>query len=263
MSFQRYAALIEYDGSAYLGWQRQPFLSATIQEQIEVALSRVADESIEVICAGRTDAGVHAIGQIAHFDTSAKRSDYAWLTGANRYLPYDIRIRALQAVRSDFHARYDALRRHYRYIILNSPQASALWRMRSQWHSYPLQAESMHSAAQVLLGEHDFSSFRAAECQSATPYRFLESISVIRQHHWVIVDIVGNAFLHHMIRNIVGSLLMVGDGRRQETWIKTVLECKDRRKAGPTASASGLYFYGVKYPESDNIPIAQHNEFPL
>lgn len=260
---QRYVALIEYDGSAYSGWQRQPFLSATIQEHIEFALGQIAAEKIEVVCAGRTDAGVHAVGQIIHFDTQAKRSNYAWLAGANRYLPADIAIKAIKAVRSDFHARYDAHRRHYRYVVLNSAQRSALWKIHSYWHAYPLRAEDMQVAGQALLGEHDFSAFRAAECQSASPNRFIERVAVSRQGDYVLVDIVGNAFLHHMVRNIVGSLLMVGDGRRQAEWLAEVLASKDRRCAGPTAPANGLYFYGVQYPEADDIPQASQIAFPL
>lgn len=263
MMQQRYAALIEYDGSAYSGWQRQPFLSATIQEQVERALSQIAGESVEVVCAGRTDAGVHALGQIIHFDTAARRDTYAWLAGSNRYLPGDIRLRALVAVRGDFHARYDARRRHYRYMVLNSPYASALWRMRAHWHPYALHAEEMQAAAQILLGEHDFSAFRSAQCQAASPKRFVENIRVSREREYVVIDVVGNAFLHHMVRNIVGSLLMVGDRRRTAQWLADALESKDRRKAGPTAPAYGLYFYGVQYPPEDQIPSPVQTLFPL
>lgn len=254
MSYHRYAALVEYDGSAYSGWQRQPFLSTTIQGQVELALGQIANESVEIVCAGRTDAGVHALGQIIHFDTHAQRSDYAWLAGANRYLPPDIRLQQIVAVREDFHARYDAYRRHYRYIVLNSPYASALWRMRAYWHCYPLEAALMQAAGQQLLGEHDFSAFRAAECQSASPNRFLHRLDVRQCGNYLLIDIVGNAFLHHMVRNIVGSLLMVGDGRRSKQWLADVLAGKDRRQAGPTAPAYGLYFYRVDYPAEDRIP---------
>lgn len=260
---QRYAAIVEYNGTTYSGWQRQPFLSTTIQEQVENALSQIAAHPIEVICAGRTDAGVHSIGQVIHFDTTANRSKYAWLTGGNRYLPPTIRLQTIVPVRANFHARYHALSRSYRYIILNSHQSSALWKERCYWYPKPLDEKRMTLAAQALCGEHDFSAFRAAECQSKTPWRFIEKIIATRFGEWIAVDVQGNAFLHHMVRNIVGSLLMVGNGHRPIHWIEEVLKSCDRTQAGPTAPAYGLYFYRVTYPEADAIPIHDITPFPL
>lgn len=261
----RYALVVEYDGTHYAGWQRQPALASTVQENVEAALSRVADEAIEVVCAGRTDAGVHALGQVVHFDTTAERDGRAWLAGGNRYLPPDIRLQSITRVRDDFHARYSALKRHYRYVILNAEaqQPSAIFQKRCHWHAHLLDAEKMHAAAQVLVGEHDFSAFRAAECQAKTPWRFIESVSVVRQAQWLVIDICGNAFLHHMVRNIVGSLLPIGDGRREGAWLGEVLASKDRKQAGVTAPAFGLYFYQVDYPVADNIPRPKHLPFPL
>ncbi|RKW18081.1 MAG: tRNA pseudouridine(38-40) synthase TruA, partial [Cardiobacterium sp.] len=165
----RYAVGLEYDGTPYAGWQRQPFFASTIQEQIERALSQVAAHAVETTCAGRTDAGVHATAQVIHFDSDAARSDFAWLAGTNRYLPADIRLQWIHAVPADFHARYSARERHYRYLIRHRAQPSALWAQRCHWHKKPLDAAAMHSAAQALIGEHDFSAFRAAECQAKSP----------------------------------------------------------------------------------------------
>ncbi len=249
----RFAIRVEYDGCAYSGWQRQPELPSTVQQTVEDALSRIADHSIEIICAGRTDAGVHALGQIFHFDSSARRSNHAWLAGGNTHLPDDIRLQQIFSVRDDFHARYDARLRHYRYLILNAPQPSALWRKRCLWHRQPLDVRRMQEAALSLQGEHDFSAFRAAECQSKSPCRWIEEITISRSGHWLWVDVIGNAFLHHMVRNIVGSLLPVGDCRRSVAWLETVLQSRDRRQAGATAPACGLYFYQVHYPLADGI----------
>lgn len=259
----RYAIIIEYDGESYSGWQRQPFLSATLQEAAEVALGRVADHRVELFCAGRTDAGVHALGQVAHFDTIACRKTHAWLAGGNTYLPPDIRLQAIVPVRADFHARYDARRRHYRYLIDNGEQPSALFRNRCHWYRKLLDTEKMARAARLLVGEHDFSAFRGAQCQARNPFRFIESVSVLRRASWVIVDICGNAFLHHMVRNIVGSLLAVGDGRRQDNWLKAVLESRDRQQAGVTAPAQGLYLHHIDYPKADGIPSHRPGDLPI
>ncbi|SUO97872.1 tRNA pseudouridine(38-40) synthase TruA [Suttonella ornithocola] len=260
---QRYAVLVEYDGTAYSGWQRQPFLSQTIQTQVEQALSQIANQTIEIVCAGRTDAGVHALGQIIHFDTSTKRDNYAWLAGSNRYLPHDIRLKSILPVRSDFHARYDAQMRQYRYLILNSRQPSSIWYQKCHWHPHPLSVENMQQAAIALYGENDFSAFRAAECQAKSPNRYIKEIIINRQGEWISIDVIGNAFLHHMVRNIVGSLLMVGDNRCAISWLAEILHKKDRRQAGPTAPAYGLYFYRVFYPDCDNIPYPNEGQFPL
>lgn len=259
----RYALLLEYEGTHYAGWQRQPFLSRTVQGHLEEALSKIADAPIEVTCAGRTDAGVHALGQVVHFDSPVMRRESAWVMGANTHLPPDIRVQQVLPVREDFHARYHAIKRHYRYLLLHHRQPSALWHQFFSWHPRKLEAQKMHQAAQYLCGEHDFSAFRAAECQAKTPYRFIESIMVREHGNWLTVDVLGNAFLHHMVRNIVGSLLLVGDGRRDPSWIKSVLEGRDRRQAGATAPASGLYFYQVFYDEKDHIPRPRMGALPI
>lgn len=252
----RYVAGIEYDGSAYSGWQRQPFLLSTIQTQVEQALSQVANHEVEVVCAGRTDAGVHALEQVIHFDTNANRTPYAWLAGTNRYLPPDIRLQWVQSVAQNFDARRSAQWREYCYCIAHGRQPSALWRKRRYWHRYSLNAEKMHEAAQVLCGEHDFSAFRAADCQSITPWRFIESITVRALNaHLLVVEIRGNAFLHHMVRNIVGTLLAVGDGRESVQWVAQVLASRSRAQAGVTAPAHGLYFKKVGYGAEFNLPL--------
>ena len=238
----RYAVGLEYDGTHYAGWQRQPFFASTIQEQVERALGQVAAHTVETTCAGRTDAGVHATAQIIHFDTDAVRSDFAWLAGANRYLP------------ADFHARYSARERHYRYLIRHHAQPSALWAHRCHWHKKALDAVAMHTAAQALIGEHDFSAFRAAECQAKSPWRYIRCIDVRDRGGWLAVDISGNAFLHHMVRNIVGTLLAVGDGRHSTAWPGEVLASRDRRAAGITAPAQGLYLNGITYPPAYALP---------
>lgn len=254
---QRYAVGVEYDGSEFSGWQRQPFFAHTIQQAIEEALSKIAAHSVEITCAGRTDAGVHAIGQVFHFDSAAPRELFSWLAGGNRYLPPAIRLQWIQHVGDDFHARYSARKRQYRYLILNEGQPSALWHKRLLWHPYPLSLAHMQEAAQCLIGEHDFSAFRAAECQSHTPFRFIESITFSKQERLIMVDIVGNAFLHHMIRNIVGTLLPIGDGRHPPERMAEVLASKSRAQAGMTAPAHGLYFMQADYPETFALP--RHN----
>lgn len=250
----RYAVGVEYDGSGFSGWQRQPFFARTIQQAIEEALGKVANHAMEITCAGRTDAGVHALGQVFHFDSPAKRQSYAWLAGGNRYLPAGIRLQWIQVVDKEFHARYSASKRQYRYVILNEGQPSALWRERLLWHPYPLCVARLQEAAECLHGEHDFSAFRAAECQSATPFRFIERIEICREGRLIYVDITGNAFLHHMIRNIVGTLLPIGDGRKPVEEMRAVLQSRSRSHAGMTAPAHALYFMRAFYPERFSLP---------
>ncbi|MDO4642606.1 MAG: tRNA pseudouridine(38-40) synthase TruA [Cardiobacteriaceae bacterium] len=251
---RRYAVGLEYDGTHYAGWQRQLFFAATIQEQVDCALSRVAAAEIASICAGRTDAGVHATMQVIHFDTDAQRSDFAWLAGTNRYLPSDIRLQWISMVDEHFHARYSARARQYRYLIRHRSQPSALWAKRCYWHRKSLDSNIMHAAAQVLVGEHDFSAFRAAECQAKTAWRCIHRIDVRERHGWIAVDISGNAFLHHMVRNIVGTLLAVGDKRYPPEWVESVLHSRNRCMAGVTAPAQGLYLCGVTYPPEFLLP---------
>lgn len=251
---QRYAVGVEYDGSGFSGWQRQPFFAHTIQQSIEEALGKIADHPVEITCAGRTDAGVHAVNQVFHFDSAASRKPFSWLAGTNRYLPATIRLQWIQPVGSDFHARYSARKRSYRYILLNEGQPSALWHQRLLWHPYRLSLKRMREAAHCLHGEHDFSAFRAAECQSATPFRFIESIMFTRHNKLVFIDITGNAFLHHMIRNIVGTLLPIGDGRQPPDTMQHILASRQRALAGMTAPAHGLYFMHADYPEAFVLP---------
>jgi len=250
----RFALGIEYRGVAYSGWQRQPHADS-IQERVEFALSQVADHAVETVCAGRTDAGVHALGQVVHFDTKVERPDKAWVMGVNTHLPDDIRVRWVKLVDEDFSARFSATARHYWYWINNKAQASAVFTGASAWHYQQLDAHKMHQAAQYLLGEQDFSTFRAAQCQSKTAMRNVIHCRVSRHNDLVLVDIKANAFLHHMVRNIVGSLLLIGEGREPVEWLASILEVGDRNLAGPTAPANGLYLFGVDYPQE--FPKAQ------
>lgn len=249
----RIAVGLEYLGTAYAGWQRQSALPS-VQAELERALSLVADHPVQTACAGRTDTGVHATGQVVHFDTPARRPVRGWLLGVNRHLPADIAVTWFRAVPDGFHARYAAMSRSYRYLILNAGARSALWAGRAcLWHS-PLDAERMHASLQCLVGRHDFSAFRAAECQSVSTVRVLESIRVVRDGPVVRLDVTANAFLHHMVRNIVGAALAVGDGRVASDWIARLLVGRDRTVAGITAPAAGLYFRAVRYPVGAGVP---------
>jgi tRNA pseudouridine38-40 synthase len=250
---KRIALGIEYNGTHYKGWQKQSeYLS--VQQCLEQALNQVANESIDTICAGRTDAGVHACGQIVHFDTNAMRRESAWLLGVNRYLPNDISVRWMQEVPNHFSARYSAISRRYRYIIDNSRTRPALDYDHTAWYYVPLDETLMHQAAQYLIGEHDFSSFRGPDCQSKTPFRRVDSCKVTREGHRIYIDIEANAFLHHMVRNIVGSLLEVGKKKREPEWLLHVLTQRDRTAAASMAKAEGLYLAKVNYPEEFKIP---------
>ncbi len=249
----RIAIGIEYDGTSYSGWQAQGH-APSVQAQLEAALSRVADHPVAITAAGRTDAGVHALAQVAHFDTHAGRPDHAWALGATAWTPSDISVLWARAVPDEFHARFSALSRTYLYRILNRPMRPALDRLRVCWRRRPLDVASMHEAAQALVGERDFTSFRAAECQSSTPMRRLLDIAVARRGEWVEIEVRANAFLHHMVRNIAGSLIEVGSGDRPPGWLAEVLEARDRTRAGPTAPPEGLYFAGVEYPSGFALP---------
>lgn len=242
----RIALGIEYDGAAFNGWQSQPD-GKTVQDVLETALSTVAAAPARVHCAGRTDAGVHALCQVAHFDTTAERPDTAWVRGVNANLPASVAIRWAQAVSEDFHARFSAQGRRYRYVLLNRPQRPALWSAYAGWHHVPLDAGTMHAAAQLWLGEHDFSAFRAAECQAKSPIKTLYRAEVRRAGDWIIFDFHASAFLHHMVRNLVGTLVYVGKGAHPAAWAAEVLASRSRAAAAPTFSAAGLYFAGVDY----------------
>ena len=249
----RIALGIEYDGTGFFGWQRLRHGPA-IQAIVEHALTKVADAPIQVQCAGRTDAGVHARCQVAHFDTHAQRSERGWTLGANSHLPASVAVRWAIPVRENFHARFDARARHYRYTILNRSVRPALDARYVTWQRAPLDADAMHAAAQVLVGENDFSAFRAVACQARTPMRCVHEIRIVRDGERVIIDIQANAFLHHMVRNIVGSLLPIGRGEQPTEWIAQLLAGRDRSNAGPTAPATGLTFLGPLYPAACGLP---------
>lgn len=250
----RIACGVEYRGTAYGGWQRQQALN--VQGHVERALAKVADHAIEIVCAGRTDRGVHGLGQVIHFDSQAKREMRSWVLGANTHLPADIRLVWAQNVPDHFHARFTAIARRYQYVLFNGLSDSAVFCDHVAWHYKTLNADSMHLAAQQLLGEHDFTSFRGADCQAKSASRCIEHFVIRRYGDFIVFDVKANAFLYHMVRNMVGSLLQVGEGVRPIAWIKEVLTAKNRCQAGITAAAAGLYFvqayYGTpyKFPEA-------------
>lgn len=245
---------VEYDGSAFFGWQWQEGGLRTVQDEVQKAASRVANQAVTIICTGRTDTGVHALEQVVHFDTTAERSEHSWLLGMNANLPDDVRITWVQPAIDDFHARYSAIARFYRYIILNRPTKSALQRDRVTWCHQPLEAERMHQAAQALVGTHDFTSFRALKCQSVSPMRLMYFVDVYRKEEQVIMDISANAFLHHMVRNIAGVLMAIGMQEKPVTWTQELLNCKNRQLGGVTAPPQGLYLGGVYYPAHYKLP---------
>lgn len=262
---RRYAACVEYDGAGFAGWQGQLALR-TVEAELTRALSHVADHPLDIICAGRTDAGVHATGQIIHFDSAARRSLRGWALGATTALPPDIAVLWVRPVPAHFHARYSALSRTYRYLICSRGVRPALVRQRAAWLHAPLDVAAMNAAATLLLGEHDFSSFRAAECQSRSPVRHLRRLEVTRlppdaagpaQGEWLAVTATANAFLHHMVRNLVGLLIAVGRGQLAPGRAADLLAARDRRLAPPTAPAEGLYLHQVQYPEAFGLPPAR------
>jgi tRNA pseudouridine38-40 synthase len=249
----RIALGIEYDGTDYFGWQRLSH-GPTLQLAVEQAVSFVADHPVQVTCAGRTDAGVHARCQVVHFDTDASRSARAWTLGCSSRLPGDIAVIWACEVADDFHARFDAVRRAYRYVILNRPVRPALEARFAAWERLPLDASRMHEAAQALVGEHDFSAFRSIACQANHPRRTVYRLDVWRDDEQVLVEVEANAFLHHMVRNFIGTLLPVGRGEREPAWVAEVLAGGDRALAGPTAEARGLTFLGPRYPAGSGLP---------
>ncbi len=249
----RYALGIEYDGTDFLGWQRLSH-GRTVQAALEDALTRVADHPVEVVCAGRTDSGVHARCQVVHFDSDALRTPYAWAMGCNSLLPRDAAVVWAQPVDPGFHARYAARARRYCYRVLNRPVRAALDARFVTWERRPLDAGRMHVAAQALVGEHDFSAFRTSQCQAAHPRRELQQISVERHGDELAITVQANAFLHHMVRNIVGSLLPIGRGERPVEWMAELLAGRNRDVAGPTAPPNGLCFVGPRYPAEWALP---------
>lgn len=250
---QRWCAGVEYDGSAYRGWQTQQAGVPTVEEELTRALAFVANHPVDVTCAGRTDAEVHALSQVVHFSSSARRDPRAWILGGNSRLPDDVNLRWVVPVPDDFHARYSARSRTYRYVIWNRQARTALGRNRACWVYHRLNADVMDRAARHLLGEHDFSAFRAVACQSKTPFRNVEYIRVQRSGDLVWMDVRANAFLHHMVRNIAGVLIAVGKGEAPEDWPAQVLALRDRTQGGVTAPAAGLYFIGVRYPDFPEV----------
>ncbi|KXS36908.1 MAG: tRNA pseudouridine38-40 synthase [Halomonadaceae bacterium T82-2] len=249
----RLAMAVEYDGTGYCGWQRLKH-APSVQEALETALGRVASAPVRVLCSGRTDSGVHATRQIVHFDSPVPRSEKAWVFGANANLPRDIAVRWVKPVPDDFHARFLALARRYRYLILNQPSRPVLERANATWCREPLDAPRMHAAAQTLVGEHDFSSFRAAGCQSKSPTRHVHFIEVNRYGPLIAIDIQANAFLHHMIRNIAGALVSVGRGDRGEGYLAELLAMRDRARGDVTAPGCGLHFVDSVYDERFDLP---------
>ena len=255
----RWAIGLEYDGSVYAGWQTQES-APSIQSVAEKALSIVADHAVSLTGAGRTDAGVHALGQVAHFDASAVRSARSWVHGSNTHLPQDVSALWAVQVPDTFHARYSALSRTYRYVILNRGTRPALGRQRVCWVHAVLDHERMAAAAALLVGEHDYSAFRSSECQSRTPIRRVEAIEVRRLGEYVVIEARANAFLHHMVRNIAGVLIRVGRGEAEVAWAREVLEGRDRRLGGVTAPAGGLYLVEVRYPPEAGLPLAADSD---
>jgi tRNA pseudouridine38-40 synthase len=251
----RIALGIQYNGSGYYGWQAQRNLP-TIEGTLQQALSKIANEEIYLQCAGRTDANVHALGQVVHFDTRAKRHIDAWIWGTNSHLPPGIVVRWAQMVDYNFHARFKAQSRHYRYYIYNHPIRPALHHSRVTWYYYPLSIEPMRLAGQYLLGEQNFSSFRSAQCNSKSPMRNITAFSIQQQGDYIFFDIQANAFLHHMVRNIAGVLLKIGAGLQPPEWMQTVISAQCRRQAAETAPADGLYLTRVIYPEPYIFPLA-------
>ncbi len=250
----RIALGIEYDGTRYHGWQAQGPGVDSVQQRVDKAVSGVAAHPVTVVCAGRTDAGVHATGQVVHFDTTAERDMRAWVLGVSSGLPADVVVRWAVPVADNFHARHSAFARRYRYVILNEPVRPAILGSHVSWNFRPLDVARMQEASSHLIGEHDFSSFRAAGCQSKTPMRHLSELQVRRVGNLVVIEVRANAFLHHMVRNIAGALMAVGTGRRPAGWVAQLLQARDRRLAAATAPPYGLYLVQVEYPGHFAIP---------
>lgn len=249
----RIAAIVEYDGSGFSGWQLQDG-TRTVQAEVEAAIGKVADEAVRVTVAGRTDTGVHATGQVIHFDTRAERSTHSWVSGVNANLPDDVVLRWANPVSEDFHARFSATGREYHYVILNRSNRPSFMRGKVTWERRSLDTARMQKAANHLIGAHDFSSYRTVHCQAKNPVRELRSLKVWRVENRVVLSVYANAFLHHMVRNIAGVLIYIGSGERDIGWAKEVLELRDRTQGGITAPAAGLYLTRVEYPETFQIP---------
>ena len=249
----RVALGVSYNGQPYRGWQSQPF-GNTVQDKLEAALGRFADCRIGTLCAGRTDAGVHALQQVVHFDTNVTRSEYSWVRGTNANLPKDIAVQWAVITTPEFHCRASALSRRYAYVLLESPIRPSIEGGRVGWTFQKLDGEAMRAAAHMLLGEHDFTSFRAAECQAISPVKTMMDIQIHQRGAYWRLEFEANAFLHHMIRNIMGCLVTIGQGKRPPQWMAEVLAARDRRAAAPTFSPDGLYFLGPRYDAKWGMP---------
>jgi tRNA pseudouridine38-40 synthase len=244
---------VEYDGSAFCGWQSQP-QACGIQDALDSALTGVASEPVVTSCAGRTDAGVHALAQVAHFDTAAQRPLSAWTRGTNALLPEGVAVVWAKQVPQDFHARFSATGRRYVYWLLSRPQRPGLMHKRVGWFHQPLDIDAMRRASRCLIGEHDFSAFRAAECQAKTPVKVLKELQITRRGEMIRFEFSADAFLQHMVRNIVGSLIYIGGGRKPPGWLDELLQSRDRTRAAPTFSPAGLYLAGVEYDPVWGLP---------
>lgn len=249
----RIALGIEYDGRGFQGWQRLR-AGRTIQGCVEAALSKVADHEVRTACAGRTDSGVHAIYQVVHFDTESRRDSHAWVLGSNVHLPADVSVLWAREVEERFHARFSATGRTYRYCILNRAARPGLLKGLATWEWRPLQVERMQSAAAALIGEHDFSGYRALACQSRSPVRQVRRLEIRRRGHWVLIEIEANAFLHHMVRNIAGVLMAIGKHKAPVGWAAEILARRDRTAGGVTAPPDGLYLAAIDYPAPFGLP---------
>lgn len=254
----RIALGIEYDGSGFCGWQLQEPGVRTVQGALEVAVAKVADHPIRVHCAGRTDTGVHATGQVVHFDTGAERPDKSWVFGCNANLPKDAAVLWARPVDESFHARFRAQRRRYRYVIYSRPVRPTFLRGRVAWDYRTLDPAPMAEAARHLIGQHDFNAYRAVACQARHPVRTLHRLDVRRQGEVIVIDAEADGFLHHMVRNIAGVLMAIGAGEREPDWAREVLETRDRTLGGVTAPPDGLYLTGVDYPEEYGLPQLSH-----
>ena len=249
----RYALGISYCGSDWHGWQSQPGRQ-TVQDQLEAALSAFAAAPIRVVCAGRTDAGVHAVGQVVHFESAAERVLQGWVRGVNALLPRSIAVTWALVVDEEFHARFSARQRRYDYLLYNHAVRSPHWHHRAGWTHAPLDLALMQQAAACLIGTHDFSAFRSAECQAKSPVRHMVSLDIVQQGPMFVFTLRANAFLHHMVRNLIGSLVAVGNGKQSVAWLDAVLAARDRSRAAPTFMADGLYLTAVQYPDGFGLP---------
>jgi tRNA pseudouridine38-40 synthase len=249
----RIALGIEYEGSGFCGWQTQAD-GCAVQDRLEAALAQIAGMPVTTTCAGRTDAGVHALAQVVHFDCSAERPESAWVRGVNALLPPTLAVTWAKPVDGAFSARFSAIARHYRYLLLNHPVRPAIDHRRAGWFHAPLDIDRMRTAAACLLGEHDFSAFRSSQCQAKSPVRTLTQLDINAHKPFVVIDFCANGFLHHMVRNIVGCLVYIGKGRHEAIWMRKLLDARDRRVSAPTFDAAGLYLSGVDYAAEWNLP---------